>query len=279
MNRNILLAFGITLLFLGVGINPAIATVEPEIIDVEYYDVTTEFIGLNKEYTTQLSREQLEELDALFDSIKNRINMSSSMEESVEVYKDAVIKLEKLGLLGDVGINETEKLVINYYQNPNLMKILDRVNNQKNGNLSEERNIFCLIAGKVENIDFFNPLVIYPLFLILLLMDYFNKMDYWFYLLLIFGFAVLFNFYNPICIFNQIILGTDTYNRGEIISFGLLGLRYWKGDDLDGLIKRFGFSFGIGVIGFTGLNIEYFNFRFTQAYFLGGAILAHIKAV
>ena len=53
------LVVGVILLFVGVTVQPSVATVKPESIDVEYVDVTTEFIGLDKEHTTQLTKEEI----------------------------------------------------------------------------------------------------------------------------------------------------------------------------------------------------------------------------
>ena len=74
------LAVGVIVLFIGVGIQPAIAIVEPESVDVEYFDVTTEFIGLGKECTTQLTKEEIERLDTLFDSIDDGLKKISITE-------------------------------------------------------------------------------------------------------------------------------------------------------------------------------------------------------
>ena len=45
MYKNILTVVGITILFLGLAIQPSIAIVQPE-----YFDVTTEYIGLGRNY-------------------------------------------------------------------------------------------------------------------------------------------------------------------------------------------------------------------------------------
>ena len=45
-----------------------------------------------------LAKEEIEELDALFDDVYERLNLSTSIKESVEIFKDAVVKLNNLGL-------------------------------------------------------------------------------------------------------------------------------------------------------------------------------------
>ena len=125
------------LLFVGVAVQPSVATVQLEDINMEYFDVTTEFIGLDKNYTTQLTKEEIKELDALFDSIADNLNKSVSQKETVAIFKEAILKLDSYGLLGDVGVDRTEKLVTNCYQNPKLMKTLERIYTREKGVLDD----------------------------------------------------------------------------------------------------------------------------------------------
>jgi len=160
MHKNILTVVGITILFLGLAIQPSVATVQPKEIEAEYFDVTTEFIGLGKEYTTKLTKEEIRDLDALFDYISDSLNKSVSQEETVGIFKKVVLELDKYGLLGDVGADETEKLVTNCYQNPKLVNVLDRLNNRINSPLSEDENRFCFVTGKTKGLVFLSPIVL-----------------------------------------------------------------------------------------------------------------------
>ncbi len=266
------LVVGVIVLFIGVGIQPAIATVEPENIDVEYYDVTTEFIGLNKEYTTQLTKEQFKELDALFDSIYERLNLSTSIKDSVEIYKDAVVKLNNLGLLGDVGIQETEELVTSYNQNPKLLRILERGYNNKKGFDEGSKNSLCLIAGRVMSPYFIHPIIYAAIFQMAYFLDSLGVLEYWdltLFILLFVEFVI--SWYNPFCFAQNVLLYSD---YGTIISFGLRGLKYWHGG-LDGMMKeRLLIEAGTGIIGFTGIKIQTFEF---PTYFIGGALHVFIE--
>ena len=61
MHKN-LLAVGITILFLGLAIQPSVAIVQPEKINKEYVEITIEICGLPrvKHNTIQLPKEQAE---------------------------------------------------------------------------------------------------------------------------------------------------------------------------------------------------------------------------
>jgi len=270
MHKNILTVVGITILFLGHAIQPSIATVQPESIDVEYFDVTTEFIGLRKKYTTQLTEEEIRELDALFVSIGDSLNKSVSQEETVGIFKDAVLKLDSYGLLGDVGIDETEKLVTSCYKRTILMNTLERLYNRKKGIFSEDENIFCLIFGITSDLMFISPIVIFlwenhpPIADILL-----EIITMW---LILYVPSILI----PFCLGRMIYTNwTESNASGMIVSFGLLGRKYWNGTLKGKLVSPiFGIK-DIGILGFTGLKIE----RVTEPkqYFFGYARRVHIE--
>jgi hypothetical protein len=262
------LVVGVILLFIGVAVQPSMATVQPE-----YYDVSTEFIGLDKEYTTQLTKEELEELDALFDSVNERLNLSTSMMESVEIFKDAVIKLDRLRLLGNVGIQETENLVTGYFLNSKLLRMLERDYINKKEPNDGSLNAFCLIAGKVDEPLFYHPIILATIFQLGYLLNLLGLLYYWDIILLVPLFLeISISVYSPFCLARAVSL-IDNY--GFITSFGLMGLKYWQGG-LDGMMEeRLIFKWGTGIIGFTGLKIQ--SFDLPNAYFLGGALLANIE--
>ncbi len=265
------LVVGVIIFFLiGVAVQPGIATVQPEDIDVEYFEVTTEFIGLGKKHTTQLIKEEIRELDALFDSIGDSLNKSESIEETVEIFKVAVLNLDSFGLLGEVGIKETERLVTNSYQRTILMKTLERLYNRKKGTLGEDENRYCLIVGKITGALFISLSVI---LLVVKIMEYILEHGgYGGY-----GLGILFvmmilipSRLIPFCLGRFIAL--EDWAKGKIITFGLNGLKYWNGK-LKGKLKWDSFG-DIGVLGFTGLKIEILTAP--EQYFFGYAAQVHI---
>ena len=275
MYKKILICIGISILFLGVGIQPAIALIQQDGVDVGYFDVTTEFIGLEKEYTTQLTKDEIEELDTLFNSISLSLNKSETLRETAEIFKDAVLKLDGVGLLGDVGIKETEKLVTSFYKKPILMKGLQRLYNRVYTSLGEDVNRFCFITGKTKGSVFLSPIVLTLTVASMILMYiFFDDDTYYFdYLLAIMALTMLAvpSIFIPFCLVRMI--GFEDWAEGTIVSFGLNGLKSWNGK-LKGIIKGFE-DIGVGVFGFTGLKIEVITSP--NQYLLGFATHVHIE--
>ena len=275
MHKNIIICVGITILFLGVAVQPSVSTVQLEDIDVEYFDVTTEFIGLRKEYTTQLTKEELRKLDALFDSLSDRLNKSVSQEETVKIFKDAVLKLDKYELLGDVGVDKTEKLVTNYYQNPKLMKTLKNIYNREKGAL-DNKNIFCLILGKTEGFVFLSPMVLLSTVLLMFYFavhgDFSDPYDEAMFIVFMLMVMCIPSIFIPFCLGRMV--GFEDWAKGNIISFGLNGLKYWNGKLKGNLVSPILGIQNIGMLGFTGLKIEIVSRPYQ--YFFGYTPLVYI---
>jgi len=276
MHKNILTVVGITILFLGLAIQPSVATVQPKEIEAEYFDVTTEFIGLGKEYTTKLTKEEIRDLDALFDYISDSLNKSVSQEETVGIFKKVVLELDKYGLLGDVGADETEKLVTNCYQNPKLMKNLERVYNREKGAL-DDKNIFCLIVGKTAGFVFLSPMVLLSTVLLMLYFaehgDFYYPEDEAMFIVLMLMVLTIPSVFIPFCLGRMV--GFEDWSRGKIISFGLNGLKYWNGKLKGKLVSPIIGIENIGMLGFTGLKIEVITKPYQ--YFLGFVLTVHIE--
>jgi len=267
----------VILILIGVAVQPSIATIQPEEeIEVECFDVITEFIGLEKSYTTQLTKEEIKRLDDLFDSISNNLNKSESYENSIDIFKEAIIELNSFGLLGDIGIDEAEKLVTNYYQNPKNMKTFKRVYNRDKGDL-DDINIFCLIAGEAVGIFYSSPIVGFITRLMWIFFAQLPGSPGFFGFLLLFGFTNWMvgisdeiKFFIPFSL-TSLIIFEKAY--GEITTFGLLGRKYWEGK-LVGKLYSFWYEH-VGVIGFTGIKIQIWTYP--NGYYIGSAPLVHIK--
>ena len=241
------LAVGIIFLFVGVTIAPTINlnTVKAS-TDEDLVEVTTQACGIQGygNTTVNLTREQYQDLEQYLVEFRARLNQTTTREEAVPIFKEAVVELDKYGLLPQgISVERAQKLIIEGYQNKVLIKLIERIYLNKQKISSIDFNIFCLIVGGGDNIRFVGiPFI-------------------------------------PIRVLNMIILGytrfawpyTHThYTNGELLSVGLLGRKYVSGsihgEIFDIKIPRLvgWYYYHVGVIGFTGISIgllgEYFYF-------------------
>ena len=109
-----LLVFAVIFLFLGITIAPSINANASNKALVEF---TTEVCGLNGgKQTVKLTQEEAEEVEILFDSIRERLNAAESIVEAEEIFKEAVVELDKYGLLGGLRVKQAQRLVTSRYK-------------------------------------------------------------------------------------------------------------------------------------------------------------------
>jgi hypothetical protein len=171
-----LLVVGVIILFLGLACAPSInANISKE---SELVEITTEICGLNGgKHTVQLTKEEAEEVDRLFDSIRERLNATESREEAVEVFNEVVMELDKYGLIGGLSVNQAQKLLTGGEVYTTIFSILEKYY-PKNNILSDKYliNIFCFIdvSSEVPLLKINIPIFYIPLYIsyILSLFDY-----------------------------------------------------------------------------------------------------------
>jgi hypothetical protein len=274
MHKNLILAFGITILFLGLAIQPSVATVQPESIDVEYFDVTTELIGLGKEHTVQLTQQQMDELDALFESIKLQLDNAETEEETARIYNEVIVELDSYSLLGDCSVKQVQKLITGNFLKTRTKGLKDKLYDK---NQFMSRNFFCLIAGKTTNTRFI-PMSLMWLYRLDFLLENFQLLL--FFLVFISLGAFVISDMIPFSLGNGIAFGyysSWSYReypaKGWIHILGLLGYINWEGE-LYGQI--FPDSY-IGVTGFTGIKIEdTSSSSYNEYFYLGFATSADV---
>jgi len=138
----------VILLFIGLAFAPSInANVGKE----ELVEFTTEVCGLNGgKQTVKLTQQQADEVKELFDSINMRLNATKSKGEAEEIFKDAVVQLDKYGLLGGLSVKQAQKLVIGGYQNPRVIDFIDKLKQSSIGSLVQiTEHHSCLVGGYV----------------------------------------------------------------------------------------------------------------------------------
>jgi hypothetical protein len=96
------LAIGIILFFVGVTIAPTINfnTVKAS-TDDDLVEVTTQACGIQGygNTTVKLTREQYNDLEQYLVEFRARLNQTTTREEAVPLFKEAVVELDKYGLL------------------------------------------------------------------------------------------------------------------------------------------------------------------------------------
>jgi hypothetical protein len=115
-----LLVIGIILLFVGVTIAPTInfSTVKASQED-DLIKVTSQACGITgyKDTTVKLTREQYAEIQNLFDEVQTQLDATDSPEEALPIYYNAIVELNKYGLLPQgMSVETAQNLVTGGYK-------------------------------------------------------------------------------------------------------------------------------------------------------------------
>jgi len=280
-----LISVAVILLFIGLAFAPSInANISKE----DLVEFTTEVCGLNGgKQTIKLTQQQADEVESLFDSIREQLNTSESREQAEKIFKDAVVELDKYGLLGGLSVKQAQRLVLGRIHKPISGKIVVGTIPKVSVTFDDNENLFCLLIGKTSYTTCFQK-PIQTFFLHLGMISYFfnlQKMGSWFLLFWILPFIILYDI--PLGISLKIGLGICDFEdyhsipaRGWIITFGLNGKRNWNNTFYGHLPQFLGIPIiGIpngglsypAVIGYTGLKILTNDKIMTFSY-LGSAL-------
>lgn len=242
----------IILLFIGVAFVPSInaSVVEDELVE---FDV--EFCGLGKKHTVKLTQQEADEVELLFDDIEQQLSDVETREEAEEIFKDAVVELDRCGLLGGLSLKYAQNLVTGKYN--------EKSNNgiqKKNPSNNDLYNSNCMVLGtNLDNTHFFASNQIQSKF-----MDIYLKLTYKIPLLTaLLAILTLFIFnikpihFNCDVAFGYMSIVPPLYHRvypasGTIYTRGDEGVKSLSGEFF-GLFELTGFR--TGMIGFTGLKI------------------------
>jgi hypothetical protein len=145
------LAVGIVLLLVSVTIAPYINfNVVKASNDNDLVEVTTQACGIKGfgNTTVKLTREQYQNLEQYLVGFRARLNQTTTMDEAVSIFKEAVAELNKYGLLPKgLSVEQAQTLVLTGYINENLMNHLQEIYQRHRWISSGESNTFCLVAG------------------------------------------------------------------------------------------------------------------------------------
>jgi hypothetical protein len=219
------LVVGTILLFIGVSVAPSINhSVVTASQDDDLVEVTTQAYGIKGygDTTVKLTREQYQDLEQYLVGFRARLNQTSTREEAITIFKEAVVELDKYGLLPKgMNVEQGQQLFRTMYRMQNIMNIVKK-------SINDDVNAFCLFAALIYRASEWSICMIIAGLLMSLLPSH----------LIILYLLLFYSMWKPLRFMNVIL------NFGHIVYFFSIGLKgIQKGtQDFD-------------IIGFTGLKI------------------------
>jgi hypothetical protein len=286
MNKKILTT-GIIILFLGLAFAPSLhANAPEEVLDGELVEITTEVCGLpgQKPQTVQLTTEDAEAVDKLFEEIKTKLDNIESREEAVKIFNEAIVELDQYGLLGGLSIEQAKRLVTSRYQQQRLSSMP----------MDENENRFCLIMGKTSWIWIFSfiPYCLNILFSMISDNGYIGLLVS--QALIAISDVLPIDFFNIIC-FGNYIWESPYYNEGRyrpsegwIWTFGIRGVQEVDGCfygnlplppckfDIPSIHPIWEYVYP-GAVGFTGIHIFHRIIDY-DTFFIGTSLNVKISS-
>jgi len=296
-----ILAVSVILLFLGVAVAPSINHGIVTASDNDFVKVTSQACGIKgyEDTTIKLTREQYQDLEEYLVEFRARLNQTSTREEAIPIFKEAVVELDKYGLLPrGMSVEKAQKFVIGKYP-----KIVDNIIREKSISSDIYNNLLCLIAGRGKEIGvleflgiiwyIFYGMGLFPYLVFLLLKE---KTHLFNIPCILFGLIVLtiekigtrlWNYLDKrLMVFGSDIFYWRGYSNGWIHTFGLLGNKNISGD-FEGVLpyyKVLGFrnllilegDTGRGISGFNGIRI-YSEDDVVLFFYIGNALQMRIK--
>lgn len=296
MKKKILISsiLAVALLIL-VSIAPSI---NASIVKDELVELDVEFCGLGKKHTVKLTQQEAKEVERLFNDTGQKVSQVETREETEEIFKEAIVELDRYGLLGGMSVKQVQNLI---FGNNIKQRLIDKLKFIYKNILDDDANYFCLVCGTLKNLRSFNifsmPRSSYLIHLYDWLDDFVNReimyiLGYWLITnLLAMEMFSLFTSYFPISLFSTITAGywehdigtypgEYFYSKGTVYSKGLGGYKEWsgglKGDASHNLEMHTLFChYYPAFIGYTGLKI-YLN---DYSYFIGFSLKASLTNV
>jgi len=265
------LVVSVILLFIGVAVAPSINfNVVKASVDNDLVEVTTKACGI-KGYgntTVKLTRQQYQNLEQYLVDFRARLNQTTTREEMVPIFKEAVVELNKYGLLPKgMNIQQTQKLVTGGYQNDRIGKILKRFH-YTNDYLIKS-NFLCLITGQGNRV-YIEGVIPFIQECIMIWLGL-PSLNYWvFFGRMIFGFG------------QWVPEGESEVHpaTGWVYTNGLTGIKEWNGSFTGGCrstLFAIYIIFYIGAVGFTGMGVT--TNLDSLDFFIGSALWTRIRSV
>jgi hypothetical protein len=285
-----ILVSGVIFLLFVVAVAPSInQSVVRASNDNDLVEVTTQACGINGfgNTTVKLTREQYQNLREYLVEFKARLNQTTTRAEAALLFKEAVVELDKYGLLPKgMNVDLAWKLVCGFDYELVHAGFLAKLIHKNQASLNENMNAMCLVAGSTSwaGTEFSGPLNIMLEKIFLSVTD----SDLQFPTLLIFALcfsyicSTIFSNYFPLSVGQVISLDNSS---GMIKTFGINGVKTWVADgfssDFSGSFQSLRFYAHPGIIGFSGIKILYQNethvWGMPLFLYFGSSVLVNIK--
>ena len=126
--------------------------------DDDLVEITTQACGVNGygDVTVTLTGEQYQNLEQYLVEFRARLNQTSTREEAIPIFKEAVAELDKYGLLPKgMSVEQAQQLVKGNSQESQMMNVYRTMS--WNSQILNHSNFFCLISGETTmNTRFFS---------------------------------------------------------------------------------------------------------------------------
>lgn len=307
------LTIGIILVLVGIAVAPMIDfQVVKASTDGKLVEITTQACGIQgyPDTPVKLTREQYWNLEQYLVEFRARLNQTSTRKEAIPIFKEAIVELNKYGLLPKgMNVKQAQRLILGGNQNPRFYQALDMIQNLYREKADDFENYFCLIAGHTTVTITRGPILT---ILSLSFNNFYRDLQDWLsgydnrLTMLFFSVVTLFllPFYISLGIANSLsnlcpimflsTVGLSCWSpmgpdgiaipwvylaTGWLHTNGLNGVKNWSGSILGNLsdddrINLGMYEFYPGVLGFSGIKI---TLPFSNSFYIGYALKVKIK--
>ena len=153
------LAVGIILLFVGVAVAPSVifnvvkASQEDDLVEV-----TTQACGIQGygDTTVKLTRQQYNDLEKYLVEFRARLNQTATREEAAPIFKEAVVELDKYGLLPrGMSVEKAQRLIIGSYQIDKIVSKLHKHVFRDFIQTNDTQNKFCFVVCYTKDLEYY----------------------------------------------------------------------------------------------------------------------------
>jgi hypothetical protein len=276
------LAIGIIFLFIGVAVAPSINSSLVKASD-GLVEVTSQAYGISGfgNTTVRLTKQQYHDLEQYLVEFRARLNQTTTREEAIPIFRDAVVELNKYGLLPKgMTVEEAQNFVVRRYVDSK-GTLLERMAHNNHFTQNEVDNRLCLVVGNTNHNMIIGPIKSSLFWGLLLLIDLVELIGGFFYkldlkLLMAIMTVIdefLVSLWIPVRVIPAEILGLVTFgnqieiwenppiytpSNGWIYSAGLRGIQSLNGS-FRGTIGKFPIIWDVmyvGITGFTGIVLR-----------------------